>query len=209
MSISATTRGLRPGVCTSTTRPASPFDGQLIYETDSNLLRVWNGSAWKTLSYSDATNGTVLQVAQTTKTDTWTQSNSGGGDFDVTGLSVSITPNSSTSKVLILASISKGTYGSPVIKRGSTTLIVGDTAGSRTVVPMSGISSSESNCPLTISYTYLDSPATTSSTTYKISMRDNHSPVATTMYINRGNTDNNEIYSYRATSTLTVMEVAA
>lgn len=34
------------GVCTSTTRPASPYHGQHIYETDTNLQYVWDGSAW-------------------------------------------------------------------------------------------------------------------------------------------------------------------
>jgi hypothetical protein len=34
------------GVCTSSTRPASPYAGQHIYETDTNLQFVWNGSAW-------------------------------------------------------------------------------------------------------------------------------------------------------------------
>lgn len=34
------------GVCTSSTRPASPYHGQHIYETDTNLQYVWNGSAW-------------------------------------------------------------------------------------------------------------------------------------------------------------------
>jgi hypothetical protein len=34
------------GVCTSTTRPASPYQGQHIYETDTNLQYVWDGSAW-------------------------------------------------------------------------------------------------------------------------------------------------------------------
>lgn len=46
MTISATTQGLKPGVCTSTTRPQSPYIGQMIYETDTNLLKVWLGSAW-------------------------------------------------------------------------------------------------------------------------------------------------------------------
>jgi hypothetical protein len=34
------------GVCTSTTRPASPFEGQVIYETDTDRVLVWNASAW-------------------------------------------------------------------------------------------------------------------------------------------------------------------
>ena len=41
---------LKPGVCTSTTRPASPYDGQVIYETDTNRSLVWNGSSWDILS---------------------------------------------------------------------------------------------------------------------------------------------------------------
>jgi len=50
MTISATTRGLRPGVCTSSTRPASPFDGMVIYETDTNNSLVWDGSSWVKLA---------------------------------------------------------------------------------------------------------------------------------------------------------------
>lgn len=37
---------VKPGVCTSTTRPGSPYVGQIIYETDTTLAKVWNGSAW-------------------------------------------------------------------------------------------------------------------------------------------------------------------
>ncbi len=36
----------RPGVCTSTTRPASPYEGQVIYETDTDKILVWRGAAW-------------------------------------------------------------------------------------------------------------------------------------------------------------------
>jgi hypothetical protein len=34
------------GVCTSSTRPAGPFEGQVIYETDTDRVLVWNASAW-------------------------------------------------------------------------------------------------------------------------------------------------------------------
>ena len=42
----------KPGVCTSATRPSSPFDGQVIYETDTDRTLVWNNSAWVAVSYA-------------------------------------------------------------------------------------------------------------------------------------------------------------
>jgi len=46
MGLSYAVGGLKPGVCTSSTRPASPYEGQVIYETDTDKLLIWNGSAW-------------------------------------------------------------------------------------------------------------------------------------------------------------------
>ena len=57
---------IKPGVCTSTTRPASPYQGQVIYETDTNLQYSWNGSSWikgATLA-SPTFTGTVLRTEQ-------------------------------------------------------------------------------------------------------------------------------------------------
>lgn len=42
---------IKPGVCTSTTRPASPYEGQVIYETDTDLTFVWSGAAWISPSF--------------------------------------------------------------------------------------------------------------------------------------------------------------
>lgn len=50
MSISSKATGLRPGVCTSTTRPSGPYTGQIIYETDTGQMQVWNGSSWGSLN---------------------------------------------------------------------------------------------------------------------------------------------------------------
>ena len=50
MTISATTQGLKPGVCTSTNRPANPFDGQVIYMTDVDQTAVWDGTQWTVLA---------------------------------------------------------------------------------------------------------------------------------------------------------------
>ena len=48
---------MQPGVCTSTTRPASPYDGQVIYETDTDSAMVWNGTGWVVLSTGRANPG--------------------------------------------------------------------------------------------------------------------------------------------------------
>ena len=50
MAINSLSTGFRPGVCTSGTRPTAPYEGQVIYETDTDKTLVWNGSAWLFLS---------------------------------------------------------------------------------------------------------------------------------------------------------------
>ena len=70
MTISATSQGLRMGVATSTSRPAVPFDGQVISETDTDSLKVYNGSAWVGV-------GTF-----TAFTPTWTNYTRGNGTTD-------------------------------------------------------------------------------------------------------------------------------
>lgn len=47
-SFSGASSVIKPGVVTSSTRPSSPFVGQLIYETDTARLAAYNGSAWVT-----------------------------------------------------------------------------------------------------------------------------------------------------------------
>jgi len=77
-------------------------------------------------------------------------------------------------------------------------------AGSRTSLSMSGTPQNAGEMvPLPISF--LDSPATTSATTYKIQVRGN---TANTVAVNRSTTDTNATEFGRAVSTITVMEVA-
>ena len=45
---------VKPGVCTSATRPSVPYDGQMIYETDTNLVKVYEGAAWVTVGPATA-----------------------------------------------------------------------------------------------------------------------------------------------------------
>jgi hypothetical protein len=46
MTISAAKATTQNGACTSSTRPASPYVGQMIFETDTNKLKIWLGSYW-------------------------------------------------------------------------------------------------------------------------------------------------------------------
>lgn len=45
-------------ICTSGTRPGSPSDGLAIYETDTKLVRTWNGTRWRTQERIIATSTT-------------------------------------------------------------------------------------------------------------------------------------------------------
>lgn len=65
MGISNLSTGLRPGVCTSTTRPSTPFEGQMIYETDTNRVLVYEGAAWVMIADTDTPPGMVLVKTQT------------------------------------------------------------------------------------------------------------------------------------------------
>lgn len=46
MTVSSSSAGARPGICTSTNRPSSPYEGQIIYETDTDRTLQWTGIAW-------------------------------------------------------------------------------------------------------------------------------------------------------------------
>ena len=98
MAISNNSTGLRPGVCTSTTRPTAPYEGQHIYETDTDMVAIWNGTAWRYISATTPTSGTVLQTAyaQTSTAVTYTSTT-----YIASGLSVLITPKSTSSTILV------------------------------------------------------------------------------------------------------------
>ncbi len=71
MAISNSGVGIRPGVCTSTTRPTAPYEGQMIYETDTDLVYLYNGSAWIEVvsALTKAPRGVVAYAKKTTATN--------------------------------------------------------------------------------------------------------------------------------------------
>lgn len=195
-----------PYVCTSTTRPSTPYEGQLIYETDTDLILVYNGSSWRVISASTVTSGTVLQTKITNKTDTFITTNT--TFTDVTGYSVTITPKSASSTILVQASMNiGGSYGTNTtyvrLMRDSTAIAVGDSAGSRTQVSIAAEPNTNSMAQGTIQY--IDSPATTSSITYKVQICTNGAGSAA---INRSIDDTNAAGRPRGFSSIMVMEIA-
>ena len=180
----------------------TPLEGMLTWLEDSNKYQNYNGSAWVDLGA-----GKILQVLSTTKTDTFTTTST--SFTDVTGLSVTITPSSASSKIYITGSIkiaSNGTATNAVfmrLLRNSTAIALGDAAGSR-IPSYTGTGTSAASMDAA-ALDFLDSPATTSAVTYKIQLQTN---VAGTVALNRWVDDIDGVSRPRGVSVITVMEVA-
>ena len=152
-------------------------------------------------------NGHILQVVQTVKTATF--STSGTGWTDVTGLSVTITPSDASNKILVIMNCNSATQsgqrGGLKLVRGSQDICIGDAGGSR-IRATAGITAAADSGWNSCSATFLDSPSTTSATTYKVQTRNETSGVT---YLNRTHSDSDAASYYRGTSQITVMEVVA
>ena len=153
--------------------------------------------------------GKILQVVQTFKTDSTSQSgNSSTTFYDISGMSVSITPSSSSNKVLVMWTAQVASSGASgrgnIIRllRGSTEIGSG-TGGSSTNGQV--YHRTVQYNPETKNMMYLDTPNTTSATTYKLQWSvEGSGGSATTYYLN-----DNSGGSFGITSHITVMEVAA
>lgn len=133
--------------------------------------------------------GSVIQVVNATFS---TEVSSSSSTFTDTGLSASITPQFSTSSILVIANIQGAKNGSTGLDlrvlRGVTSIVQFAKAAGYT-------GASDYNIIGSVSCSYLDTPATTSSTIYKVQMASNAN--ASLARIN----DNTQ------TSTLTLMEI--
>ena len=162
------------------------------------------------LEFATAPSGKVLQVVSTTKTDTFTLSTGSTTFTDVTGLSASITPSSASNKIWVIFAVNvSNTVGSILqlkLIRASTAISIGDTAGSRSRSTVGNYNGVGNDAHIqTMASNFLDSPNTTSATTYKIQIATENA----TMYVNRNARDNDAVGEGRFTSVITLMEIAA
>lgn len=180
----------------------TPSAGMVAYSTATGL-QLYNGSAWNSVTR-------VGQVVSTVLTSTYTDSSASGTLATITGLSASITPTFTTSKILVLASVTVGGTDASRFVFGltggnSATAYIGDAAGTRKRVA-TGQVPADANGFMNVSLIFLDSPATTSSTTYSVQCA---ALAGETVYINRAGTDTDGTNRGRGASTITVMEVLA
>jgi hypothetical protein len=156
--------------------------------------------------------GSVLQVVNVTKTNIFTTTST--SFVDVTGLTASITPTSSSSKILVMVSFyfsSNSTSGYPIaqVVRNSTPIYVGDSAGSRTpalVQTGGGLFGADGGTGFSVSAQFVDSPATTSATTYKVQVLQSG---GNTIIIGATGDDSNASNRIRAASSIVLMEISA
>ena len=159
--------------------------------------------------------GGIIQIKQTVKSDTFSKNSSSWAD--ITGMSVSITPTRADSKVFVMVDIKIGTehgdsdYNIKIV-RGSTDVYIGDTAGSRRSSSMGaasyGMPSNTSDGQYylqQVSLMFLDSPSTTSATTYKLQIIN---VGGRTNFVNRTGNDTDGQQYPRTASSITVMEVS-
>jgi hypothetical protein len=174
---------------------------------DSNGVPVLDGTNLA-IPTSALPAGTILQVVSTAKTDTFTSSST--SYVDVTGLSATITPSSTSSKVLVVLSLSSGITGDSQrgfrLMRDSTPIAVADAAGDRVQATIGQyLGGSNTTFHLNTSTAQvLDSPNTTSAVTYKAQGQTN----SETFTVNRSGNDADATSIRRAVSTITLMEVA-
>ena len=155
--------------------------------------------------------GSILQVVSTTKNDTFSHNTQ--TPTLITGLTATITPSSSSNKVKISVDISCSPSNTNytcwffLYKGGSEISgATGDTGLANQDRAFKSCRAYGTNDALNVSGVYLDSPSTTSATTYQVYMAVES---GITNYINMQAANANQVYNPRTVSSITLEEVAA
>ena len=197
-------------------KSSSVVDGDIVGMSSSKLSGALPAISGASLTNLDA--GKILQVKQTVKTSFFSTSTTGSG-VDVTGVSVTITPASSSNKILVrcfgeYGNDNNDSFASLSLVRvldGSTDtgIAVGDTRGSTTRATMNATLRSGGGLSHNVSRhfgcEFLDSPNTTNAIIYKLRIFVVQGTPACV-----GGTDSDNFNNFVSTPTfITAMEVAA
>ncbi len=204
---------------------ASGTDGNLItYDASGNPVAVATGDDGQILTSAGAGQpcafeaaaggGGILQIKSANKTDTMSTSSDASPVY-ITGLTVSLTPASSSNKVFVHCTMSIGgasnMYGSVSCYRdiggagfSNLTAFIADTLPGSMAERLIPANEQGSDHPITYSYSFLDNPGTDSEVTYRTyACKEQHG----TMWINRGGYTGNQRYNIGGISTITAYEI--
>jgi len=154
--------------------------------------------------------GNIIQVIQAVKTDTFSHLNEAFAD--ITGLSVAITPTSSSSKILIRYGGCMGSNSNRVghirLMRDSTAIFIGDQGATSSQARASSTAvQANSYYQTAFGGEFLHTPSTDQATTYKLQIAAGDQDYQ--VHIGRTHDNSNEFSRSKTPSFITVMEVAA
>tara|TARA_Y100000310_G_C20501302_1_gene724138 strand:- start:253 stop:1002 length:750 start_codon:yes stop_codon:yes gene_type:complete len=167
-------------------------------------------------TWAAAGGGKIVQIVDNYVTNTASQTALANGvKLDISGMTVTITPTSASSKILVEVRWhgESGSHNEDMVfglKRGSTVIGNAPTSGSMTsciAKGMTGYGDEHGSTPEGAFYSFIDSPATTSATTYQAWYSNRHSS-NTTLFTNRTVADFN-VGHERLTSTMRCWELEA
>ena len=175
-----------------------------------NTITVNSGDKISGAAGSIVAPGQVIQTLTAAKLDVF--STTSQSYVDIPNMTITITPSSTSSKILFSWNLTYGINGDiahayVMAMRGSTNILVAAAdGGNRTEAthvlnPYAG-----SGTHHVVNGVFLDSPSTTSATVYKLQLKSSN---GTAIYINRSGRDNNAAaYDGRSTSSMCVQEIA-
>jgi len=182
--------------------------------SNARVLTVPDSASGTVLTTTNPKAGNIIQVVQVTSTARTTSTADAGGQ---TGqmISASITPTSSSSKILINAQFYMSLSSGPL--RIASRLIInddfnlnrgnGNTSGSNRRYVCSASHVLNNGDPRTISYTFLDEPATTSSTKYGFTFL--HASGSSRVFaMNYSEENANTVQDHNGRSVVQLLEVA-
>ena len=172
----------------------------------TNALTVSN----RNISKGSMPTGSILQVVQSVKTDAFTTSST--TPVDINNMTATITPTSSTSKIMVRVDLKWTIYGHGDIYllRNGTKIYYGDLSGIQTQSSLHGYGSGGNGTDYSLCYgaiEYFDNPATTSPVTYKLQAAVPHS-ASYIIAVNYPRPNENGAYNSRLASTITLYEIA-
>jgi hypothetical protein len=147
----------------------SPVEGMYTHINETDSLEYYDGSAWEGVGGGGG--GAILQVVSATSSTNVTNNSS---TYVSTGLSASITPSSTSSKVMILARTHAVNPNNAAV--ATFTIFRGTVSGTDLAANTNGFAkiymSAAGNLDTAAIATFIDSPNTTSATTYTFAFKN-------------------------------------